>query len=228
LLTVLRQIQPSVQKGIDRFKDGDLEGARRVLEKCVRTLPRLPDACFFLAQISYRKNDFTSALDWIGKAESGYRNLQTIMARLNQSMMKMDQDQKEKLSEYSLDLLIMSQRAQCSSDRLKNESNRVDEIAGEIKPEQRDHIRADMPVSAEYSYVHGNILFRMKRFPEAETQYLDVLRFDPRHVNAYNNLITLYLASRRVGLARQFVEQAERNAVSLNPALVEAIRKIPE
>lgn len=228
LMTTLKQIQPSVQKGIERFESGDLNGARRALEKCVRILPQHPDVCFFLSQISYHENDFSSALGWIEKAESGFKQLQAVMARLNQSMVKIDQDKKEKLNDYALDLLISSQHAQCSSERLKLDSNQLEEKAKKINPEQWESVSADMSSRAEFSYVHGNILFRLKRFPEAETQYLDALRFDPRHANAYNNLINLYLVIHRIGLARKFFEQAERNAVSLSPALVEAIRKIPE
>lgn len=225
LLTTLKQIQPGVQKGIDRFESGDLSGARRVLEKSAKILPQHPDVCFFLSQISYRENDFSAALGWIEKAEAGFKQLQAVRARLNQSMIKIDQDKKEKLNDYALDLLISSQHAQCSAERLKLESNQLEEKAKEINPEQRENFSAGTSASAEFSYVHGNVLFRLRRFPEAEVHYLDAIRVDPRHANAYNNLINLYLVIHRLGSAREYVGLAEKNDVSLNPALVETVRK---
>jgi len=78
---------------------------------------------------------------------------------------------------------------------------------------------------ADYYYIHGNILFNLKRFQGARDQYLKAIGVDAGHIRAYNNLANLYYTAKDYENALKVLEQAEAKGVALNPKLKEAVLK---
>jgi len=90
-----------------------------------------------------------------------------------------------------------------------------------------------LPGGAEYFpptilFVHGNILFKMKRFQDAHGQYLKALEADATHIGAYNNLVNMHYMAKDYEGAMKFIEAAEANGVEVNPKLKEAVLKANE
>jgi tetratricopeptide (TPR) repeat protein len=106
----------------------------------------------------------------------------------------------------------------------------IDELRREISAinaRLNEPARAEpLPLPAGYSYIHGNILFKMNKFQEAETEYLKAVGADPHHLPAYNNLINLRYVAKDYERALRYIEEAERNGLALNPKLKEAILQL--
>lgn len=89
-------------------------------------------------------------------------------------------------------------------------------VLGRIDQQLRDPIPENPPVPAGYHYIHGNILFKLRRFREAADRYLETIRLDPHHEFAYNNVASLYLGIGQYQTALDFLLQAEANGVKVN------------
>jgi tetratricopeptide (TPR) repeat protein len=79
------------------------------------------------------------------------------------------------------------------------------------------------PVPAPYRYLHGNVLFMLKRTAEAEEEYRQAIRKDPDFGETYNNLINLLYAGGRVDEARVVLVQAEAHKAKVHPELKKAV-----
>jgi len=78
-------------------------------------------------------------------------------------------------------------------------------------------------IPAPYHFYHGNDLFRLKRLPEAEAEYRLAVKTDPAYGEAYNNLINLLFAQKRLDEARTCLSQAETHKAAINPGLKKAV-----
>jgi Flp pilus assembly protein TadD len=93
----------------------------------------------------------------------------------------------------------------------------IDEKLRDMKP------TIDLDVPAEYHFVHGNILFKMKRLDEAQRFYLAAVQADPRHSSAYTNLINIFLMSGDKANALKYLQLAESRKVAVNEKLKKAV-----
>ena len=71
-------------------------------------------------------------------------------------------------------------------------------------------------------------LLENERFAGARDQYLETIKRDPRHRNAYNNLVNLYLVTRKLEKSLYYLDMAEKNNVPVNPRLKQAVRNASE
>ncbi len=78
---------------------------------------------------------------------------------------------------------------------------------------------------AEYPYLNGNILFRMKRHAEAEREYLEAIKLDALHLNAYTNLANIYYMGGLYDNALETLEKAESLSLQVNQELKKAVLK---
>ena len=85
---------------------------------------------------------------------------------------------------------------------------------------------SEMP--ADYYYVHGNILFKLKKYNESFKQYMETVRANPNHGNAYNNLANLNFMAKRYEKASYYFEKAESCGAKVNPKFKKAILKAME
>jgi pentatricopeptide repeat protein len=86
-------------------------------------------------------------------------------------------------------------------------------------------VATEEKVPADYHYIHGNILFKLKEFQQAHDQYLQAVTVDPKHKDAYNNLINIYLMSKQYQKGLDYLKLAEENDVKVNEKLKEALLK---
>lgn len=78
---------------------------------------------------------------------------------------------------------------------------------------------------ADYLYLHGNILFKLKQYEKAHRHYLEAIRQNPLHTNAYNNLINLHYMLENHSLAKEYLDQAEKAGISvLVPLKIEVLK----
>jgi Flp pilus assembly protein TadD len=100
--------------------------------------------------------------------------------------------------------------------RSRARSSRIE--LGRIDQKLREPIPENPSITAAYHYIHGNILYKSKRFQEASEQYLETIRLDPHHEFAYNNLAGIYYGIGQFQKAFDYLLQAEANGVKVNAA----------
>ena len=81
-----------------------------------------------------------------------------------------------------------------------------------IKQERRN-------LAADIYFVYGNILLKKNDFRQAHEKYLEAVQYNPRHRQAFNNLINLHLRLDNRELAMELLKRAESFGVPVNPKL---------
>ena len=225
ILRKLRLTQPLLNKASDLLTAKDWEGAVRQFTLCLEVQPECPDACFGMAYVSNQTGDIPGALTWIEQAEKGSLYLQKVWENQKTSMFKSSQEERSRLFELAEDLLNNGMYTySCKSQKLLAESTQATQKA---QPITADADASDSPFSipAEYHSLHGNLLFKLKRLPEAEEQYLQALAIAPAHERCLNNLINIYFVTGKIEQARGWLDKADRLKVKVNPGLAQAVRQ---
>lgn len=78
-------------------------------------------------------------------------------------------------------------------------------------------------VPPSYSFLHGNCLFQLHRFVEAEDRYRTAIATDPTYAPAYQNLINLLLVGKRPAEAAAEMKRADDAHVRIDPRLRQAV-----
>ncbi len=100
---------------------------------------------------------------------------------------------------------------------------RRDAAASQTKAqEQKSEIYA---IPAEYSYLHGNLLIRLKRFAEALPQFEKAVVADPKHGKALNNIASLHFMAGQYAEALEYIERAEAVGTKVDPDFKKAVLK---
>jgi len=225
VLRRLRLTQPTLNEALDLLAARDWEGAGRQFGRCLEALPQSPGACFGMAYIANETGDIARGLAWMEKAEQASIYLKQVWENQKTGLFKLSQEEKDRLQELSLGLQYRAENSSvCRSHEYIFESNKAAQKAKDISAKGNSD---DSPfaIPAEYLSLHGNLLFKLKRYEEAEAKYLAALAISPGHERCLNNLINLYFISRRIEQARDWLEKATRLKVKINPRLAEAVRQ---
>ena len=226
-LEILRKLhltQPLLNKASDLLAAKDWEGAAQQFNRCLEALPESPDACFGMAYICNQTGDITKALTWIEQAEKASRYLQQVWENQKRNLFNLSQEERNRLLELAEDLEDNGMSAySCKSNKLATESSQAKEKANAITAKANTD---DSPfvIPAEFFSLHGNLLFKLKRFEEAEAQYLHALAIAPNHERCLNNLINIYFISHKIEQAQSWLEKAIQQKVKINPGLAKAVR----
>jgi len=218
-------------KGKDYFAKKELDGAEAELKASLEILPEHADALFYLAQIEYLKGNFDWALADIQEAEAAYAATAGAQGSISAERRKALLDERARKEREIAIMEATFYEAGCSTENellklpesieaLRREiasiNARLDEQTGPGSP----------PLPADYSYVHGNIFFKMNDLQGASGQYLKAIEADASHLGAYNNLINLCYTAKEYEEALKFIDRAEKNGVKLNPKLKEAVLQL--
>ncbi len=80
-------------------------------------------------------------------------------------------------------------------------------------------------IKAKYYFQYGNIFFRLKKYREAHTQYIEAIKINIKYGDAYINLAKLYYMSKQYQKAMDFLHKAEKNGVKANPKFENILKK---
>lgn len=214
-------------KGAEHLGKGRLEKVQKEIDASLKILPDYADAHLLSAQLRYQQGQYESALTAVENAESGFGAIRKFYLDSYQDYidrLREERDQKDaRLQELSLELSkaqtpAMKQQIEANITQLKTTLTTLDNRLREWIPKE-----IDMP--ADYHYIHGNILFKMKRYTEARGLYEAAVKTDPHHASAYNNLISIFFTQGDTVQAMKFLEQAETNGVPVNEKLKKAVRE---
>jgi tetratricopeptide (TPR) repeat protein len=220
------------QKGQQLFLKGKFKKAEEALKDCLEKFPKYSDADYYMSQICYKKEDFPQALQHIKKAKKNYKFMADLGVSTQLEYMDSLRKQKQDLEE---DLRNMKQQLADGNFKGGAFSSVRTELQGKIASAEKSLIQieerlknpipTEAQMSADYYYVHGNILFKLKKYKESLDQYLQAVRVNPNHGNAYNNIANLNFMARQYQRALYYLEKAEICGIKVNPKFREAIYK---
>jgi tetratricopeptide (TPR) repeat protein len=201
------------KKGEGKFLNGKYPESEKYLMKCIKTFPLHAHGHYYLSLINYKKGEYALALEHIEKAESSILALNKLKARL-------DEERKRTLKEYQRDLRdgkYVSYFGENNPCMVKYGENVSDLEAMKVEELLMGGEKTDIEIPAAYFYSHGNILFKLNRYKEALRQYLEVIRRDPRHGSAYNNLANLFYMAGKKDIASLCLGYAEASGFKVDP-----------
>ncbi len=211
-----KRAQAHYNKGARYLKTGALDKAHREAMDSMEIYPDFADSHMLLAAIDYQRGKYESALEEVQKAKASFDAVSRFYESSYQDYFARLREQRDQLAERLADLVDSG-----SSTILVNEaSNRLKAIDLQLR-EWRPSSGLELP--AEYHFVHGNVLFKLKRPAEAEAMYRAAIAADPRHANAWNNLISLRFAAGDIAGAANCVREAEASGVVINEKLKQAV-----
>jgi len=224
LLEKYKALLGTIDKARSAFDKGNLAASERELDRCLKAVPDHHEANYFKAQIRYKEGDFTKALDHMAAAENGYVRFAAVLEEARISQMMRDVEKEQALSDLIPALEKALEQSVCKPPTYMAAITDAKEKLDETKNEKPDALRkGKQAVPAEYLYFHGNCLYRLKKFDEAESQYKDALAADPAHTNATNNLLSLLYGQKRYADALTVLEQAELLKVQVQEGLKKAV-----
>jgi tetratricopeptide (TPR) repeat protein len=229
LMSAYTALTPYIERARTALRKDLPDKARTEILFCLERLPEHQEAHFLMAQVLYKKGDYGGALEHVRAAEEGYLRMAKAVAALEQQKLKNKSQAMDALNEELEDIAAadaaVKNRGSCTPDRF---SQALQESKEEMIKEQEARATVDPtrdigPVPAPYLYLHGNVLFMLKRTAEAEAEYRQAIRKDPDFGETYNNLINILYAGGRVDEARAVLAQAEAHKAKVHPELKKAV-----
>ena len=194
--------------GLKDFEAGRTDKAEAGFSSCLAKFPEHAYARYYLANILYGRGEFPAALK---QMELSVNRLD-LMKALGE---RADQLKAEKLGDVQRSLDAMWESAARSEQPCRNRRS----IEFDKREAQDESLKAETAaaeraaaftrIKAHYTYFMGNILFRLQRVPEAFRSYEEAVRLDPRHADAYNNLVAICFVANQYAAAQAFLARAE-------------------
>jgi len=224
ILNKYKALESRIEKARKFFLAENYSKCEKEAAGCLEALPDHHEAHFFMAQVLYKRGELDKALEQMLSAESGFVRLQDIVDRVQQKKFEKQLDKKVDLAEQLEDWSAALEQTTCMKGVYQGiVLDKEGKLNAESKYSDSDLAKVRARIPAEYAYFHGNCLFRLKKYAEAEEEYKVAIQIDPRHANACNNLINLLYMQKRLAEARTLISQAEANQVAIVPGLKNAV-----
>ncbi len=204
------------------FMKGNYKKAESGVEKCLSVFDRHAHGHFLMSQLLYRQGHFFEALEHIKEAEADFVFLVEWLSRFQEGQSNSQKAERMMLRSALQELEASFEQYDCTRgisqaiSATQKEINRFD--SRDISSANK---RAAVP--AEYAYLHGNILFKLKKYDLARDRYLAAVNINPRHADAYNNLVNLLYLAGEYRLALDYAKQAVDGGAAINPDLKKAV-----
>lgn len=204
----LKAATPHFSQGLKEFQEGRNAEASAAFQICVRKMPGHAYAHYYLANLDYIREDYQSALLHVEQALGNFAFMRELgeyadarkVRNIDSFRQKLDQEWENTNSCRTL------RKLESLDDQLSGTKNSIEALANR----RRD---ASARQLAHYLYFSGNVLFQLKRFPEALQRYREAIAQDPNHASAYNNAAALCYQAGEYPAAFEFLERAERQGL---------------
>jgi tetratricopeptide (TPR) repeat protein len=213
------------EKARKYFEKRDLEKAVKEVEGCLARMPDFSDAHFLLAKIAYLEKRYAEALPHMERAESSFEASNAMYAEAQGDRVRELERLRDQQNVKLDDLRDALSRATTDDQRraIEIQIDQVEHTRNELQREIYEPPTKVAGIPADYHFFHGNILLRLNRLDDAALQYREALRIKPNHADASNNLASLYLSAGHAQVAKEILDQAEANGVTVNADLKQAV-----
>jgi hydroxyacylglutathione hydrolase len=203
--------EPRFSQGLKAFKEGRYEDASAAFEKCLQKMPRHAYAYYYLANIAYIRKDYPQALLHMERSWGHFDLMQELDGHAGKlKLKKIDSYQQMLASEWDNTRDCRTSRElEAIAGQLTDEQSQLEILA----QQQRD---ARAKQKAHYVYFLGNILFQLKRYPEAAQRYQEAIALNPGHASAYNNAAAICYVAGEYREALTYLERAEQQGLEDN------------
>lgn len=208
------------RKGETQFYKKNYKKAEKNFKKCIEIFSNHSNAYFYLSKGYYHNGNLQGALDYIVKAKSTYKDFVKVVfisKRRNLDVLRENMKELRNRSNYA------------STDEGRNQMrtamNKTREKMDGMQKRFKDSQIVMKNLKAEFFYFHGNVYFKLKKFQETLNEYVEAIRINPKHSQAYNNLISLFYMGKQYKRASEYLKLAESNDVKVNPKLKDAVNK---
>jgi tetratricopeptide (TPR) repeat protein len=212
------------EKALGYMDKKDRDGALDSLNTCFEQMPDFPEGHFLKARILYSEKEFTQALPEIVKAEAGHESTADLRETMYKDRQRALQDRIKKKDDAIRDQKTLA--ASLPMEQRQKVYDKINQMEGEkeiLVREVMEFSKGPVPIPARYSTLHGNILLRLDKLPEATTQYEAALKVDPAYGEAANNLASIYHMSGQNEKAMEIVTEARKRGAKLHPELAKSI-----
>jgi len=218
-----RKWAPTVAKARHDIVRKDWDRAKARLAPVLAALPSHHEALYLMAGALNAAGDYSAALSCLERAEASLQEQRSLCAAWREKdRVRLEQEEKTVRELMSGEATRGKVHASCA---------RGDTTIIPGKPEPGSESPAllasptpeDFRVPAPYSFLHGNCLFQLHRFAEAEGQYRLAIATDPGYAPAYHNLINLLLVGKRPAEAAAEMKMADDAHVRIDPRLRQAV-----
>ncbi len=217
-------------KGEQLFTKGNYKKAREALNDCLDKFPQYANADYYLSRIFYDEGDYLKALENIENAKKNYKILVDLevstqleyMGKLREEKLAVEETLRN-LQKKTTPLNAKSGSAQ--SSEVEKQISQAQKALDEINQRMREPLPQVSELPADFFYIHGNILFKIKRYKDSLDQYLEAVRINPQHGNAYINIANLNFMAKKYEKALFYLEKAENCGAKVNSEFRKAIYK---
>lgn len=218
LIQNYRQAKNYFEKAQAQFLKGNYNKVEKNLKKSIEIFPDYANAYYYLSKTFYKKNNIQEALESIGNAKKTFKEFAKILIAADRQNLGILTDNVKDLRSQ-LELQAESGRRQQFYAQMIDIRNKIDLLREKMEASSglMKRLRAD------YSYFHGNIYFKLKKYQEAHRNYVEAIKIDPAHGQAYNNIAILYYSSKRYKEALDYMNLAQTNGAKINPNFKKAI-----
>lgn len=221
----VEQLQASnrlYSQGLEYFKQGDNKNALDLFSQCVDKMPRHAYALFYLANLSYIQQDFEQALVYMKQAVDNVDYIQELSDYIDKKKIGQIDAFRETLED------MWDSTNSCRDSRaIEFAMLHADKGESDLELASKKRKLEMKRLKAHYIYFYGNILFQMKRIPEAFKEYKEAIRLNPQHASAYNNLAAICYLAKEYPAAISVLEEAEQHGLEeqINLKLKEMVYK---
>jgi len=206
------------EKGGKQFYKKNYKKAEKNFKKCIEIFPNYSNAYFYLSKGYYHTGSLKESLDCIVKAKSTYKDfVKTVNTTAHKNLDELRNSMKE----------LRNQSSYASNEAGKTQTrtakNQTLQKMDDWQKNYKKSVIALKNLRADFSYFHGNIYFKLKKFQEALNEYVEAIKINPKHNGAYNNLISLLYTAKQYKKALEYLKLAKSNKVKVNPKLQDAL-----
>ena len=214
-------------EGGSLYADGNYEKSITVLRKCLKIFPLHDGAHFLLAEICLKQRKLADADTYIRAAKQNFLELKgwyqgpfrEYLEKLRKKQVKNREDIPLLEENKPYGNCRHRQKLTHAIQQIHSENAKIDSLLAAFSS------RGDQ-IPAAYHYLHGNVYFLSRRYPEAVREYNETLKKDPSHGYACNNLANLYFQLKRYEKAREYLDRAVSCGARINPRFREALDKM--
>jgi tetratricopeptide (TPR) repeat protein len=223
-----KRATPFYLEGAKQFNKGDLDKAEKKFLEALEIMPEHADAAFMLAKLQLQRKEFSKALASIDTAKKNYVYIAQFQALTHQHYFDSLRQQRQQLEEQRNQLqgaLASMPSSATSEDKapLEKSIQSITQTMQTIDSRLASPIPTIEEIPADYFFIHGNVFYRMGMLDDAAAQYLEAIRLDPVHGDAYNNLALVSFSQGRYQKALEYLVRAEGAGVKINPEFKRAI-----
>jgi tetratricopeptide (TPR) repeat protein len=213
-----REAERHYRAGVESMKSEAWDEAADEFRAAITADPEMVLAHYNLGQCRMAQRRYVEAV-------AAYRNTKDSFTRMGhlseEDREKGERDRQDEIRGLRDNLVLLSTVKDGSADR------RAIEIESRIRllesMRSKGNQRPEMP--AEFPLALGSAYFRQQKLAEAEAEYVEAAKLNPKLGAAHNNLAVIYLMTGRPVDAEGAIKRAEKSGFPVNAHLKDDIKK---